>query len=84
MYSKDYDDCVVRMTEITEELGITLLYIIGLLLVESIAYGFLQKDHLRCDDKIKEFKEQYKAFDVEPLEKKLELKKEEYNNLLSK
>ena len=84
MYSKDYDDCVVRMTETTEVIGISLLYLMGVLLVELLTYIALQNDHYRCDKKIKEFKEQYKEFDLEPLQKKLELKKEEYNNLLSK
>lgn len=84
MYSKDSDDYVVRMTETTEVIGISLLYVVGILLVELLAYALLQNDHDRCDKKIKEFKEKYKEFDLEPLQKKLELKKEEYNNLLSK
>ena len=83
-FGEDKDDTVVRQTELTEEIGLSAVYIMGILLVECIALYALENDRNKCDKKIKEIKENYQPLYTEPLKKELKLKREECNKLITK
>ena len=83
-YDEDRDDTIIRKTELVEEIGVTLVYVLGILLVEAIALSALEKDRNKCDQKIKEYKDNYQPLYTEPLKKELKLKREECNKLITK
>ncbi len=83
-YDKDRNDTVIRKTEFVEEIGVTLVYLVGIMLVEAIALSALEKDRNKCDKKIKEYKDNYQPLYTEPLKKELKLKREECNKLITK
>lgn len=83
-YDEERDNTVIRKTELVEEIGVTLVYVLGILLVEAIAMSALEKDRNKCDQKIKEYKDNYQPLFTEPLEKELKLKREEYNKIITK
>jgi hypothetical protein len=83
-FDEDKNDTIVRQTELTEEIGITLVYLMGILLVECLALAALENDRNKCDSKIREIKENYQPLYTEPLKKELKLKREECNKLITK
>ena len=75
-YSKDNNDTIVRMRTSNEIMGISCVYILGLLVIEMVVYFTSDKRNERCNRKINEYKETYKTIDSEEIRKELLLKKD--------
>ena len=81
-YSSDSNQKNVRLTNVGEELGITLGYLLAMFICEFIAIAVTEDFRNKCDSKVRDYKNKYEPIDAEKMKKELVLKKDNFNTLM--
>ena len=81
-YDKDKNDMIIRKETDVENFAVTLVYIMLNILGFVIAAGLKDKlSYYNYDEAVKKIKEKYKDINIENIEKKLEIRRENYERL---